>query len=187
MLPGKAVVEMAPFREQTEGGLFLPDRAAGKYRPNVGIVLCIDDEKGVYRPGDAVVVRAYDGLWLTPYKGNHYQTDGEIRMYGLAHDMDEDKTVVWDLYDQIVGWYEENELVPGPHWTLIRRAKQEFAVEASITVWADHGHVLGGDFAGNKRILFAATHPDDLLHIQWTGEDDLWMVPSKCVLAVCND
>ena len=112
---------------------------------------------------------------------DHYQTDGEIRMYGLAHDMDEDKTVVWDLYDQIVGWYEEDELVPGPHWTLIRRAKQEFAVEASITVWADHGHVLGGDFAGNKRILFAATHPDDLLHIQWTGERTFgWSRRSVC-------
>ena len=31
-------------------GLFLPDRAAGKYRPNVGIVLCIDDEKGFTDP-----------------------------------------------------------------------------------------------------------------------------------------
>lgn len=172
---------MSPFREKSEGGIFLSDKASGKYRPNIGVV--ISAAGVVYNPGDVVVVRPYDGYWLQPYHGKHYRTENEIRWYGLAHDMEENRTVTWDVHDQIVGWYDPltRAVTPGPGYTLVQRDKRKFSVEVSVNVWSDEGEAISGTHHG--RILFQAGHPDDLLHLQWTDAEDLWLVPDRCVLA----
>lgn len=176
---------MCPWRESTDGGIFLPDKAAGRYRPNVGVVLV--SGVAAYRPGDVVIVRPYDGWWVVPYLGKHYQTQNEVRWYGLALDLEESgKTIPWDVCDQIVGWYdvETRKAVPGPGYTLVKRKRKEFAVELSVTIWDDEGEALEGTFKGP--ILFQAEHPDDLLHVQWGKDDDHWLVPDRCVLAKVN-
>ena len=184
-LPGKVCVEMSPWREKSDGGIFLPDKASGKYRPNVGVVLV--SGVAAYLPGDVVIVRPYDGWWTVPYKGTHYQTENEIRWYGLALDLEESgKTIPWDACDQIVGWYDEatRTAMPGPGYTLVKRSRRKFAVEVSVNVWDDFGEAVQGKFSGE--VCFQGDHPDDLLHVQWGEEDDLWLVPDRCILARMN-
>lgn len=171
---------MAPMREKSNGGVWLPDVASGKYRPNVGVVLVSGEAS--YKPGDVVLVRPYDGYWLDGYKGKHYQTDREIRWFGLALDLEESgRTITWDVCDQIVGWFKGGKPVPGPGYSLVRRNKETFAVETSIQIWADTGEALEGTYSGE--VAFQAGHPDDLLHVQWTQDEDLWLVPDRCMLA----
>lgn len=199
-LPGRAVVEMCPQRLQSAGGIYLSDKAAGRWRANVGVMLSagIDrkdkpsdpDKECTYKPGDAVVVRAYDGAWFTDEQYGDFRPQGvfngstwcpnEIRFYGMAFDMELQKDVVWDLYDQIVGWWDNGTFVPGPGNLLVKRDRRAYAIETNLKTWLDTGIVLDGDKSMGA-IAFKETHPDDLLHIQWTEEDDLWIVPTRCV------
>lgn len=201
MLPGRAVVEMSPWREK-QGAIYLPEvaydrnfistrnsqgayKVQGRYRPNVGVMLADvkdrDGSLGAYRAGDVVLVRPYDGIILPAYNGKHFSTENEVRMYGIAQDFDLEKSVAWDVYDQIVGWYDWGDIIPGPGYTKISRLKKNFDVLVSCDIWADEGIGLAGTYA-DSHIHFEEGHPDDILHLEFTDTTDIWLVPDRCVL-----
>lgn len=84
VLPGRVSVLMDPVPENFAGtGLLVPQGAhSGKFRPDAGTVI----SSGVpeIQPGNRVLVKPYDGLWLTDKDADWVPTHREVRLYGVA-------------------------------------------------------------------------------------------------------
>jgi co-chaperonin GroES (HSP10) len=89
--PGKVVVEMSSAIGKI-GSIFIPSKVGGKLRCDVGIVLSCNpprDKKGDpmpmdIKPGDAVLVRPYDGAWYDGFDTGTYSTENQVRFYGIV-------------------------------------------------------------------------------------------------------
>ncbi len=78
---GRVVVEMLPEAERM-GTVLLPEIVAGKFRPDVGVVLACGPDVSL-KPGDTVCVRGYDGQWIDEFDAG-YRTSNQVRIYGKA-------------------------------------------------------------------------------------------------------
>ena len=78
---GKVVVEMLPEAKKM-GLIHLPDNVAGKFRPDVGIVISTAPDVYGIEVGEMVVVRPYDGTWIEGFEIPGYTAKGQVRVYG---------------------------------------------------------------------------------------------------------
>lgn len=83
-LPGRLVVLMDPPPERFAGSSILTPQGkhAGKYRPDAGTV--VSSGVGTLQVGDRVLVKPYDGLWLTAADADWVPKGREVRLYGVA-------------------------------------------------------------------------------------------------------
>jgi len=79
---GVVLVEMLPESERI-GTILLPDLVAGKFRPDVGIVLSAGPDVSL-EPGAMVAVRPYDGQWLEDFEAGGYRTRNQVRVFGKS-------------------------------------------------------------------------------------------------------
>jgi hypothetical protein len=78
---GRVLVEMLPESNRI-GCILLPAVVAGKFRPDVGIVLAAGAGVSL-EPGATVCVRGYDGQWIEGFDAG-YETPNQVRCYGAA-------------------------------------------------------------------------------------------------------
>lgn len=83
-LPGRVAVLMDAVPERFSGSdLLVPlGRHAGKFRPDSGTVVASGTV--AVGPGLRVVVKPYDGLWLTDKDADWVPKGREVRFYGVA-------------------------------------------------------------------------------------------------------
>lgn len=196
--PGKAVVEMSPAVFKI-GSIFIPGKVGGKLRCDVGIVLACAPPKGKcgnhlpmdVKPGDAVLVRPYDGAWYDGFDSNGYKTANQVRFYGLAGTPGLDKndrgiyeTVPWNssIVARIVG----NVVVP-THGNILLAAdstKHEFlALPDGAKMPTTTATVVAPGFSGLSRGDRVSWIPSqDDLEIE--GGEDLRLVSMSQVQAV---
>jgi hypothetical protein len=84
VLPGRVAVVLDPVPECFAGSSLLTPQGAhaGKFRPDAGTVIT----SGVpdLHPGDRVLVKPYDGLWMTDRDADWVPRGREIRFYGVS-------------------------------------------------------------------------------------------------------
>ena len=78
---GQVIVEMLPETDRI-GIILLPEVVAGKFRPDVGIVIGRGPDVAL-DVGATVCVRGYDGKWIECFDAG-YTTKNQIRVYGAA-------------------------------------------------------------------------------------------------------
>jgi co-chaperonin GroES (HSP10) len=118
-MPECAFVEMFP-PTLSWGSLLLPDRVAGRLRPDAGTVLAVGSGLPDLAPGDQVLVMPYRGNWFEGFRVGDYAAEGQVRVYGVAS-MNEREHVAEDAYVSVRG--KLGVLFPeavGP-WVFIRR------------------------------------------------------------------
>jgi co-chaperonin GroES (HSP10) len=118
---GRVIVEMLPEAERI-GTVFLPEIVAGKFRPDVGIVLACGPDVSL-SPGDTVCVRGYDGQWIEEFDAG-YRTRNQVRVYGKASRFQgELLSTPWSesIPLQIVQEGEDLDLIATHHNVVIRR------------------------------------------------------------------
>lgn len=64
-MPGKVVVAKYPPRDKSHG-LYLPDEAQQKYRPDAGVVIASGDKE--FTPNQTVLCKYWSGIHYSPYK-----------------------------------------------------------------------------------------------------------------------
>lgn len=82
--PGGVIVEMHPICDVTQGGVYIPDRSAKYFRPQVGTVMaCTPPHRGVMDivPGDVVIVHPEDGKHVSGFRSRYYNPKEQIRLY----------------------------------------------------------------------------------------------------------
>lgn len=181
-LPGKIAVLMGPERESV-GSILLTDKGQGRYRPDVGRVVSATGPKsrkdgkvsqiGIGR-GDYVLVRGYGGAWFNDYWGGK-----QLRLYGIAKDQDGlPAAIPWD--DDILCVWENGEWIPAGGNVMFSRAKRSHSVLAVKESWENYGTVLKGNAEG-KTIYFTPEGPDDVVHLEFGDETDVFIVHSSLI------
>lgn len=185
-LPGKIAVLMTGNRESV-GSILLPDQSQGRYRADVGRVISATGPKsrkdgkiaqiGIGR-GDYVLVRGYGGAWF-----NDYHEDKQLRLYGVVKDEDGLPTTnPWD--DDILAVYENGNWVPAGGNVMIRRFKQSNPlIPKELAKWEFCGEVLEGNSKG-KIVHFTPAGPDDVVHVEFGGEEDVFILHSSLIQMV---
>ena len=187
-LPGKCAALMAYEREQI-GRFMLPDVVQGRLRPDFGRLVGIgprDFGDGTVEAmdvarGDYVLVRPYDGAAMWGWHPSR-----ELRLYGLARNDDGVmQGIPWD--DSILMKIDEDEFLPVGGNMLIRRDRIEHPLlPEEVRPYKDSGIVLAGgiqvseDFIG-RRAYLTTNGPDDLVHLEFTDEKDLFIAHQSLV------
>jgi len=93
--PGRVVVEMLPEQSQI-GAILLPDVVAGKYRPDIGIVIATGPDVSL-PVGATVCINPYWGEWIDGFEVPGYATTNQVRIYGATYpSRGEAERVPWD-------------------------------------------------------------------------------------------
>jgi co-chaperonin GroES (HSP10) len=186
--PGKVAVQMSGQVSQI-GSIYIPSTVGGKLRCDVGIVLSCappKDKNGRpyemdIKPGDAVLVRPYDGTWFDGFTTGKYSTEDQVRIYGIAatpglyettkgqsgekSDTGTYETTNWN--DSIVAKLVGNVVVPtlGNLMIALENEKHEFlALPDGMRMPTQTAHVAAPGSSGFKRGDRVAwiPSPDDL-------------------------
>ncbi len=186
---GRVVIEMAPF-EKKRGLIHLPDKVAGNERPDVGIVLSAGSDTGL-RPGDAVVVRAYDGTWRTDFEAGTYKAKGEVRCYGV-YGAAPGECELYDWSDSVLALLDnELNMTPLKRNLLVKRdptVKQEGLIHLSDnSVYRTNiGTIVSAgpdsEFSVGTRVLY---NPNAMLQIDMIeGDPDLGVCSDDAIEAI---
>lgn len=171
---GTACVLMAHPREQTKGGVFLSDGAAKKLRPDSGkIAACADADY----LGRHCLVRPYDGVRLPSYKDGR-----ELRIYGTAWIGGKTKVVGWQ--ENIVATHDGEGWIPTPLVAFVRRETVARSIATATPVYTNVCAVLaaGSDFEEKTGRIVVAAKEYDWLRVEFTDDDNLWIIPWDCVI-----
>jgi co-chaperonin GroES (HSP10) len=196
--PGKVVVEMSGQIERI-GSIYIPTKVSGKLRCDVGIVVACQPPRNKrgealpmdIKPGDAVLVRPYDGAWFDGFDTGKYQTENQVRFYGIAgtpglkpEDRGVYETVPWN--DSIVARLVGNVVIPthGNVLLAIDSGKHEFlALPDGTSLPTQTATVAAPGSTGysrGQRVVWIPSHED--LHIE-LGEE-LRLVKASQIEAV---
>jgi len=121
--PGMVLVEMLPESKRV-GELWIPDTVAGKYRPDICVVLATGPDVSA-QVGGTFVVRPYDGEWIEGFEvPGCYGTKNQVRLIGRTTPIGgEIDTIIWweSMPVQIVIEDEEPYMVATGKSLIIRR------------------------------------------------------------------
>lgn len=112
-------VEMYPHHKQI-GRVVLPSTVGGHLRPDAGTVIAAGYQIDEVKPGEKVLVLPYNGSWFSDVKFGAYESENELRVYGIASKnekvyIEED----WNL--SVIAVMEDKRIRPVGQWCLIRR------------------------------------------------------------------
>lgn len=212
-LPGKVVVQLAPPRTQMSG-FELPITVGQKYWANVGTVLSAGGSRSYLdewcapdlflEPGDHVLLRPYDGMWIDGFSAGGYRAESRVVFYGGAgspslydvtngqmgdkDDNGEFEPVPW--WESVVAKIGEGHIAPTGDNVLVRRKKKEFAIEVpdDLGFWQDEVEVLAcGPFTDVREgpAVVRYTHLD-LLDFDFADMEGLAIIPADCIHAYIN-
>jgi co-chaperonin GroES (HSP10) len=117
---GVVLLEMLPEAESI-GVILLPDVVAGKFRPDVAVVLATGPDVSL-PVGATVAVRPYDGEWIEGFDVGNYATKNQVRFVGRATpNIGEIEAIAWDetIPLQFIG--EDFDMVATGRNLIIRR------------------------------------------------------------------
>lgn len=128
MLDGNVLVAMEEAYEQASSTILVPDRVAGRLRPDTGTVLAVG--AGVYavQPGDRVVVLPYDGKHMAGFTAGSFTTDLRVRFLGCdsMNEYEHHHTHYTEIIPARLDRMADRTwtFTPIGHWVLIKRDTQ---------------------------------------------------------------
>ncbi len=131
-MPGRAAVLMCPKPETSEGGIYLTDRTSGNLRPDAGIVTASPD----IPDGTRVYIRPFTGMLFD-------SPEGWYRLLGREAFKGEEWLSVVDVYEHIVAFDVDGEIVPSPGNVLVRPLWKESVILTVKPLHTGKSEVVG--------------------------------------------